>query len=357
MDDILLTHDDLNIILEMSQKEYPSHAIPETDSSKETFLNIRRKLHKVMNYMADYFCEYGEFARTKADGNPVPRKSNKLGEVWAAFYIGKDKKQSKQIFIHYNTTKKTIDVGFCFGFGINKLSSQLSNCGKGVYEIISKNKQEYENLMCCGFKTYYGDWKTDAQQNSKEDWLLQIQTNPATYRIVKSFSKDVSRTTLIATISQLIFLMQVNNELQLHTKSNVTKEDRICIYQRLLDIGEKGEMYVFLQEHERIRQLFPTAKYPYHKSKESDNYGYDILSLDSNGQEIYIEVKTTTLKKDNPQSRSFPMSSKEYEMMQTNQSSYFIYRVFDVDGTPQLEKYKYEDIDASTDGYVISPKK
>jgi len=70
-------------------------------------------------------------------------------------------------------------------------------------------------------------------------------------------------------------------------------------------------------------------------AKEADGYGYDVLSYDLNGNEKYIEVKTTKLDKDQP----FEISANELRTSYEFKDQYWIYRIFSLD-TKQPEFYK-----------------
>ena len=60
---------------------------------------------------------------------------------------------------------------------------------------------------------------------------------------------------------------------------------------------------------------------------EGDGLGYDILSYDENGNELYIEVKTTT----GSFSQPFYMSANELECSRRDSVKYRLYRVYQFD--------------------------
>jgi len=65
-------------------------------------------------------------------------------------------------------------------------------------------------------------------------------------------------------------------------------------------IDDLGQISVMQYEQERLRVLVINKK-PLHKAiKEGDGLGYDMLSYNDAGQEIYIEVKTTIGRMDAP---------------------------------------------------------
>jgi hypothetical protein len=92
-------------------------------------------------------------------------------------------------------------------------------------------------------------------------------------------------------------------------------------------IGNAGEKFVFENEQKKVRGdglgLVPEWK----ASKEGDGLGYDILSYDEKGSEIYIEVKTTTGKKDT----EFYFTASELKKSKEVGNAYRLYRVYEFD--------------------------
>jgi hypothetical protein len=100
-------------------------------------------------------------------------------------------------------------------------------------------------------------------------------------------------------------------------------------------IGDRGEEIVVLKEKEWLeskgkKSLADRVK---HVAKEDDTAGYDVLSFEVDGNEKYIEVKSTQRE---AEYASFLISSSEYKKSQKNQS-YYIYLVFEADTqTPKI---------------------
>jgi hypothetical protein len=100
-------------------------------------------------------------------------------------------------------------------------------------------------------------------------------------------------------------------------------------------IGDLGELLVLQHEQEKLNSL-GIKKSPEHKSKsEGDGLGYDILSYDENGKEIFIEVKTTSY------SSSTPFYITRNELVRSKQESdkFFLYRLYEFDDTDNKAKY------------------
>lgn len=60
--------------------------------------------------------------------------------------------------------------------------------------------------------------------------------------------------------------------------------------------------------------------------KQGDGLGYDILSFDEEGHELFIEVKTTTQGKDAP----FYISNNEVDFALKHPDNYVLYRIYNV---------------------------
>ena len=69
---------------------------------------------------------------------------------------------------------------------------------------------------------------------------------------------------------------------------------------------------------------------------KGDGLGFDVLSYNTDGSEKHIEVKTTTDKKNTP----FHISQNELLYSKEESSSYWLYRVYDLNGDPKIKKYQ-----------------
>src|SRR5690606_9089754 len=100
-------------------------------------------------------------------------------------------------------------------------------------------------------------------------------------------------------------------------------------------IGDLGELLVLQHEQEKLKTL-GIRKTPEHKSKsEGDGLGYDILSYDETGKEIFIEVKTTT----NNADTAFFITRNELTRSQQDSDNFFLYRLYEFDDTDNKAKY------------------
>ena len=132
-----------------------------------------------------------------------------------------------------------------------------------------------------------------------------------------------------------------SNPPEISNKPKVTKK---TIIGRKIDFIEKarkdqktgilGEILVvsyekdYLKKHNRD-DLAEKVRWV---SKEADGYGYDVLSYDLDGNEKYIEVKTTKLDKNQP----FDISANELRTSYELKNQYWIYRVYSIENKPPM---------------------
>ena len=93
-------------------------------------------------------------------------------------------------------------------------------------------------------------------------------------------------------------------------------------------IGDLGELWVIAREKQKLLLINKNklADKVSHVAKEiGDGLGYDVLSYDENGDEIYIEVKTTRGNVNTP----YFLTSNELERSVVKKDKYRLYRVFD----------------------------
>lgn len=103
-------------------------------------------------------------------------------------------------------------------------------------------------------------------------------------------------------------------------------------------LGDRGEMVVMMAEKDRLKKMGLSSKQIDAKliqvSKESDDYGYDIVSLNDDKTPRYIEVKATTRK---PGDMSFYYTENECQTALKYGGKYYIYIVYDIkSSTPQI---------------------
>ncbi len=129
----------------------------------------------------------------------------------------------------------------------------------------------------------------------------------------------------------------------------VTKIDYLKKTERSLKIGLKGELLVFEKEKEKLRAL-GINKEVEHKSIKGDGDGYDILSYNSKGEPIYIEVKTTIGGINTP----FDISINEILFSDDNPNNYYIYRLYNFNEDNNSAEY-YEINGPVSNHYSLDP--
>ncbi len=112
---------------------------------------------------------------------------------------------------------------------------------------------------------------------------------------------------------------------------NINKERKL--------IGDGGELLVYYDQIEFVKKYVPECVGDVrHVSKhDGDGAGFDISSFDINRRLLYIEVKSTTKKKETP----FYMSATEYAFMELHKGNYVIARVYDYDVVNKTGKVEY----------------
>jgi hypothetical protein len=99
------------------------------------------------------------------------------------------------------------------------------------------------------------------------------------------------------------------------------------------EIGEKGENHTLEYERSKLAKAgrADLAQMVTRVSLIDVGAGYDIKSFEIDGQEKYIEVKTTM-----GYGRMFEWSSNEYEVAKTLGNQYWIYQIRDIGDKPKV---------------------
>ena len=100
------------------------------------------------------------------------------------------------------------------------------------------------------------------------------------------------------------------------------------------DLGDKGEALVKVKEIEFLKQQGLNDKSALVEIVQ-DGMGYDVFSFDKDGNEKYIEVKTTTGNEYTP----FFLSENEIDFMRLHENQYSIYRVYQYNEENNFAEY------------------
>lgn len=144
--------------------------------------------------------------------------------------------------------------------------------------------------------------------------------------------------------------MKVNLDEKVYVEELGQKKNKATIfYARKLDyerinrerklIGNAGEELVYKAQIKFVKECAPEyLKSVRHVSKlDGDGAGYDICSFNADKKLVYIEVKSTTGKKETP----FYMTSTEYAFFELHKDNYIIARVYEFDMNTKVGKIEY----------------
>lgn len=366
-----ITKDDLRLINELSSRTYSGNKLLSnaTPQEKDKLAAAKRKLKIIAeHYASKYDDSYGAFKTSVSTGNDIALGGQKLKRIWSGIFKGAPNKQyAAQISFVMNPRETCLNVGFYFGRASghsknkeerNALETQLQRLASNLSKTIESNKlfrEKYESIFDFGFKAY-----ADGDVRQSEEWAKAIRRDAKSSQIFAKIYPNnfgiIEHSTLDSYIAQIIFLMEgvstedTSKEISIKPLS---PEQRAKQAERDAEIGLKGELFVMKKENERLQSLgINDQHYPRHVALESMHYGYDILSLDSNRNYIYIEVKTTTRPKNDRNSKTFFMSANEYDVFVRNKKKYKLYRVYDVENDPSSEVIDLKRITKRPDGYV-----
>jgi len=202
----------------------------------------------------------------------------------------------------------------------------------------------------------------DLNGDDRDVWLFPIRSQSLTDSSV--FEVDTTMSDIIHKVmeeeniehGEVILLETTKPNIHSTPKSRkktirAKKTDFIKKSKRDMVIGLRGEELVVIYEQNHLKELGlnELSKQVKWVSKQSDDYGYDVLSFDEFGLEKYIEVKTTTIDNDK---RPFDISANEVETSKQHKNQYWIYRVYNVEG----KQPKFYKINGSiTDQFNIVP--
>ena len=102
------------------------------------------------------------------------------------------------------------------------------------------------------------------------------------------------------------------------------------------EIGRRGEELVYLEELEKVKKLgYPESRVEW-ISEQNPGADHDIRSVGCDGEDLCIEVKSTTGK-----DGRFQWSKNEFDLARSVRDRYVLYRVYEVDSkTPSMKAFK-----------------
>jgi hypothetical protein len=117
--------------------------------------------------------------------------------------------------------------------------------------------------------------------------------------------------------------------------SSSTKRDYLEREARNISLGKAGEEFAINFEHFRLHRLGLKKlanKIEHVSNSKGDGLGYDILSFEPDGQERFIEVKTTAFSKETP----FFISRGEVQFAKDHGEQFHLYRLYEFRKAPKL---------------------
>lgn len=170
--------------------------------------------------------------------------------------------------------------------------------------------------------------ETEINLNNKRELILKRSTLPINLRSIIlnlkefGFVKNLDGDDII--ISNIDFALELLRVTLNNIPNSITQRefDEILLLRKRN--GELSELFVL--EHEKSKLKSMNLK-PIHCSIENVGLGYDLISFDLSGNQIYIEVKALS-------KNSFFLSSNEIKTSKKLASSYYIYCVKFKQGVP-----------------------
>ncbi len=103
------------------------------------------------------------------------------------------------------------------------------------------------------------------------------------------------------------------------------------VNERRTYLGRLGEEFVYNLELEHVGNFYPnpTTRVQHLSEYQGDGFGYDILSIDEDGNSKFIEVKTT--KASNPNTPFFMSINERIFFEEHINDNAYLYRVYDFD--------------------------
>lgn len=203
------------------------------------------------------------------------------------------------------------------------------------------------NLKKC---EYIHSASINIDQNDLDNYIIRIYFSASqTDNVVsKDEAEELNIQNIANNINVNLVTDSVNTNSNKKTKASTSRNIKVD-YQDLNKkkkiYGDLGELIVLNYEKDKLNSLglYNLSKKVEHTSLiKGDKYGYDIQSFNEDGEEIFIEVKTTKQKKE----MDFFLSQNELEVaneMNNQNKKYYVYRIYNlnpVTGNCDLKIYE-----------------
>lgn len=314
----LLYHQDKNISLKMS----PPKAKGKTIELSDAYLDIRYRDEiwanddKVIDFLVAHYAEELKRLPFQISGYLTTRKDEKKLK---RKYKDYDIKFEKYRFI--KLLQRAQDV---LTRGLNAVATleetvKSQNIIKSVEIRNDSPKESHNSISCIGI------------DNNRSSTIIHDMTNLGI--LDAPITEAAEEIELNLADSPTLTTKNKSKSYRVRAKEDINYSEQQAISQK---IGDRGEEFVLRNEIEKIKEW----GLPYEKiskvrrvSLESDDYGFDILSFDKDGNERYLEVKTT---KTNGKNFSFFLTRNEFEHAKKYGNKYSFVIVFDILSNPRI---------------------
>jgi hypothetical protein len=135
----------------------------------------------------------------------------------------------------------------------------------------------------------------------------------------------------------------------LDTLAHLSPDEFEAIRRKCREVGDSGEYFVYRYEQRRLRRAkkVDLANRVCLVSQKAVGAGYDVASFETDGSPRLIEVKSTIAN-----SRTFSMSSNEWETAAKKRTLYWIYRVVRALDAPHISARIQDPIRAEEKGTI-----
>lgn len=225
--------------------------------------------------------------------------------------------------------------------------------GKNIYEILFDYFEEQKEKVS-NYNTNSGkqpNWNNviqNAVNNLRDKKFMALTGTKQIWQITDAGKEHLKENGILIDYDKTQEKQSIND-------TNIkTPEELEEDLKRQKEIGEQGEKFVLEEEkqyliHKGKKDLAAKVE---RISIKNVFAGYDILSFDEQGNEKYIEVKTTA----SGYEKSFFITTNEIKTCEKLKEKYFIYRVFNIN-TKDVKIEKIENFHQKKDNeYLLTPK-
>lgn len=195
-------------------------------------------------------------------------------------------------------------------------------------------------------------------QKLLEDKVIDyLSRNREFEKFFNDFSEKKVESVTILNYSQILVdppKTGVINEPEVQYERKPLKINYLEREQRNQSLGQAGEKVVYDFEKWKLISAGKeklAEQVEWISKEQGDGAGFDILSKDEKGKDIFIEVKTTQLSKESP----FYFTRGEHDFSQMKRNKYYLYRVFNFNKEPKIFT-KNGSIDSICNYYPVSFK-